>query len=98
MSSINHAALNSNPIVPYVPEDLKQYPQFVVWKEGKIPVDPKTGKNASITDPDTWSNYETACRAYLTGHYCGIGFVFTENDPFIFLDIDDCLEGRVIPP
>ena len=73
-------------------------------KEGSKPVkllcNPKTGKPARTrndptksypdTAPDTWGTYEEAVRAYRTGKWAGIGFVFTEGDPFIGGDIDEC--------
>jgi len=84
---------------PQVPDALKEFPNFVVWrlipnanggKPKKLLFDPKTYQVASSTNPNTWSNYETACLALRNGGFNGIGFVFTENDPFVFLDIDDC--------
>ncbi len=82
-----------------VPEAIKSFHQFVVWKlipdknggkAKKLPFDPKTGRSASTTDPTTWSDYDTACKTISTHSYSGIGFVFTANDPFIFIDIDNC--------
>ena len=77
---------------------LTKYPQWVVWKYDyrgdkltKIPIDPKSEENASATDELTWSDYKTALakwreRPHL---YKGLGFVFTEEDPFCVIDIDD---------
>ncbi|MER8859457.1 DUF5906 domain-containing protein [Mesorhizobium sp. M0757] len=82
-----------------VPEPLKAYPQFVVWrliqrpgepKPAKLPFDPKTGQAASATEPATWSDYGTAARAASTGRFNGLGFVFTNEDPFAFIDLDNC--------
>jgi hypothetical protein len=54
-----------------IPEDLKQLPQWVLWrgadridqqtgevKLNKIPIDPQTLKNASTTDPETWGTFD----------------------------------------
>lgn len=95
---------------PRVPDALKPYPQFVVWrletisdrpKPAKVPYDPKSGQRASVTDPTTWGSYQEATAAMVSGRYSGLGFVFTANDPFVFLDFDDCkddngnwIEGR----
>lgn len=82
-----------------VPEVLKLWPQFVVWKleeitnrpkPSKVPYDPKTGRKASPTDPATWGSFDQSELAFASGIYTGIGFVFTEQDPFVFLDFDDC--------
>lgn len=83
---------------PRVPNALWTYRQFVVWKLedtgrpklAKVPYDPKTGSRASSTDPATWGDYSDALEALKSGQYSGIGFVFTPNDPFVFLDFDDC--------
>ena len=86
---------------PNVPDPLKELNKFVLWKHEqkpnqkkptKVPYNPTTGKRASVSDPATWSDYETACRALSAGEYSGIGFVFTKDDPFVFIDLDDCLD------
>ncbi|TIX65182.1 MAG: hypothetical protein E5V30_27765, partial [Mesorhizobium sp.] len=90
------AALSGNAAVP---EALKAYRQFVVWrlvqrpgepKPAKLPFGPKTGQAASSTDSSTWTDFDTAARAVAAGSFNGIGFVFTANDPFAFIDLDDC--------
>lgn len=86
---------------PSIPETLKPYKQFVVWKlvpqpdkkkPTKVPFDANTGGYASVSNPITWSDYDTACRMFSTGEYNGLGFVFSANDPFAFIDIDDCYD------
>ncbi|MER9258998.1 DUF5906 domain-containing protein [Mesorhizobium sp. M0619] len=92
-----------------MPEALKAYQQFVVWrlvkragepKPAKLPFDPKTGLTASSTDPTTWTDFATAARVAAAGGFNGIGFVFTADDPFAFIDLDDCrdpLTGDWLP-
>lgn len=46
------------------------------------------GKNASSTDPATWSTFDEVKAAYEKGGFGGVGFVLTENDPFTCIDID----------
>nr|BDD44141.1 hypothetical protein 13 [bacterium] len=83
-----------------IPEELKQYAQFVVWRRvekepgkwAKIPYDPKTDKAASTINPEHWGNYNDAIDAYLFGEYDGIGFVFSTSDPFVGVDLDHCVE------
>lgn len=80
-----------------VPDDLKAPPQWVAWRRGekrdgkwtKIPVNARTGRNASHNLPDTWSDFQTACR-YADEHNLGIGFVFSADDPFCGIDLDKC--------
>lgn len=86
-----------------VPDPMRQYPQFVLWrlvqkpnrpKLDKVPFNPLTGLPAAVDNPATWTNYETARATFERGGFDGIGFVFTPNDPFVFVDLDDCLDQR----
>jgi len=78
------------------------YRQFIAYtlvprndgtgKVDKFPVDCRTGKVASAHDPAIWTDAQTALATVNAwGAPYGVGFVFTENDPFFFLDIDGCL-------
>ncbi len=87
-------------------EELKALPQWVAWrsepvegrdKPAKVPYDPKTGRRASSTDPETWGSYEEA-RAYANRTGGGVGFVFTEGDPYCGIDLDGAVvDGEVQP-
>ncbi|MEW6520768.1 MAG: AAA family ATPase [Thermodesulfobacteriota bacterium] len=73
------------------PEAFKSYRQFILWSGDKIPVNPQTLRPADPHDPATRLDYQTAAgMADLLGPGYGLGFVFTDNDPFFFLDIDHC--------
>lgn len=92
------------PNLEAVPEELQQYRQWVVWKAvpmkkrdgsvkvNKVPHNPKTGKPASSNRPGTWGTFDDACEAMLMDSYTGIGFVFTANDPFVGIDLDNCFD------
>lgn len=81
---------------------LGAYRQFIVvqlspsaakpGKTDKWPLDPRTGRRADAHDPSNWLDAATACATATAWgpSYC-VGFVFTEADPFWFLDIDACL-------
>nr|WP_246045795.1 hypothetical protein [Halorussus ruber] len=56
----------------------------------KIPVTPGSGEFASSTDSETWTGFETALDYVQTGNAAGIGFVFTDDDPIVGVDLDDC--------
>ena len=75
-----------------IPVELREIHQWVVRDERKVPYNPITGQPASSTDPTTWDSYENAIRAYQTGKYAGIGFVFTESDPYVGVDYDHIRE------
>lgn len=77
---------------------LRGFPQFVLWKLvasrrqagkfDKLPCD-INGKICSAHDYSKWLDVDTAIQAAasLPGDY-GVGFTFTKDDPFFFVDID----------
>lgn len=76
--------------------------QWVVWrleykpgilKPTKIPYNARTGEPASSMAAETWSDYITACNAVTTGRFSGIGFVFSDLDPYFFFDLDGCRDA-----
>lgn len=78
---------------------MRAYPQFVLWKAvpsktrpgkvDKFPCD-VTGQVNDAHNPTIWLDADTAVMtASLLGDEYGVGFVFTVNDPFFFVDIDD---------
>ncbi len=81
--------------------------QWVAWKYGpprgdgkpsKIPIDPNSGKQASVTDSGTWAGFKAASEAVDRYGCAGVGFVFTDGDGFMFVDLDDCIvDGQVAP-
>lgn len=84
---------------------LAVYPQFVAWRieqrlnsagllvPTKVPYSPITGYGASSADPSHWGTYDQAVKHQQAMGMDGIGFVFTERDPFFFLDIDKSLQN-----
>jgi len=79
--------MNNTLLYNNIPEELKRLPQWVCCHdtETKILLSPFTLKPASVTNPNTWGTYLDALNAN-TKH---IGFVFTENDPYCVIDLDD---------
>lgn len=79
-----------------IPSELRSLNQWVVWrykdvkgtKPTKVPYDAKTGLLASVNDPSTWCSFEVVISVVV--NYSGIGFVFTNDDKFTFIDLDDC--------
>jgi len=78
-----------------IPAELRERHQWVIWrretrdgKTTKVPYqanDPS--RRASTTDPATWSSYEDAeAASVLDGD--GIGYVFTDDDPYVGIDLD----------
>lgn len=88
-----------------IPDELQQREQFVCWRYSrsgdgashrwcKQPISPIDGKLAKITAPETWSDFGTAVNTFQRNksHLAGIGFVFTDDDPFVGIDLDHCLD------
>lgn len=86
-----------------IPEELKQRTQIVCWRLAtsdaetsprwcKQPISPIDGKLAKVTSPDTWSDFGTAVNMFQRNksYLAGIGFVFTDDDPFVGIDLDHC--------
>ena len=79
------------------------YPQFLCWtvkqdiktgRDYKVTVNPVSGRNCDSQDPANWMSAADACTiAEASPHVRGVGFVFTTDDPFVFVDIDKCLEA-----
>ncbi|MBA2704786.1 MAG: hypothetical protein H0U60_13155, partial [Blastocatellia bacterium] len=57
-------------------------------KTTKEPINARTGNLASTSNPETWCAFETAIQR--SESWDGIGFVFTEADPFVGIDLDGC--------
>jgi KaiC/GvpD/RAD55 family RecA-like ATPase len=75
-----------------IPEELKKHRQWVNWKlitrEGKqtkVPFQPN-GAYASSTDPATWCMFSELAKV----GFSGFGFVFSQEDPYIGIDLDGC--------
>jgi len=85
-----------------IPQELKELKRWVVWKLElghdkrltKIPYNPRTGNKASSTNPKTWEDF-TFCRKILdmTNSYAGVGFVLSDQDDIICIDLDS-KEGK----
>jgi len=86
-------------IAKAIPEALRRVPQWVLWKyelrDGRITKVPYTvfGTRASVNDPDTWTDFETAWHMYTLGGYSGLGFVLTEEAGIVCVDLDHARDG-----
>lgn len=76
---------------------MTHYKQWIIWdlwfdpdenKYKKMPVDARTGNFCNAHNPDVWLTYEQAVASCKENR---IGFVFTKDDPFFFVDVDHCL-------
>lgn len=77
-----------------------RYPNGAVTKEAlkaklngkphKLPIDPHRGGPAQTNARSTWTSFGRAAAAVQKWHLSGVGFVFTTDDPFAGVDLDDC--------
>lgn len=82
-----------------VPDELAVLPQWVVWKlekrkgkTTKIPYRARDGRAASSTDPLDWCSFDEALEGRERLDMDGVGFVFTEDDPYCGVDLDHCVD------
>ena len=81
--------------------ELSHRDQWIVWKylpplpgsdkPRKVPFCPATGKPASTTDPATWGTFDAALS--VVAAYEGTGFVFSADDPYVGIDLDNCVDA-----
>jgi putative DNA primase/helicase len=92
----------SEPILSNIPDELKTYNQWVLWKYGisysngkcrttKMPYS-INGTFAKVNDPTTWDSFENAIDVFKGGRYSGMGFMFTEKDQFCGIDYDHIID------
>lgn len=71
-----------------IPEELKKLDQWVCAIDGsKVPMRAWENMAASSTNPETWSDFETAFESYKLHYYDFCGFVFADNG-FVGIDVD----------
>jgi putative DNA primase/helicase len=88
-----------------VPACLRERAQWVCWqyierdgKATKCPISPTKGGNASSTDVATWGTFAQAVAACQAADLDGIGFVFSADDPFTGVDLDNCIDPTTGQP
>lgn len=94
-----------------IPAELRALPQWVCFRDvapdspeyarSKGPIDPHVtdrAKNASVSDPQTWATFEEAVSACEEGGFGGVGFVLTEGDPYLCIDLDHVIDGGEVDP
>ena len=87
-------------------QPMGDYAQFILYKKvpkpdgktDKLPVDPRTldvyAKGSGWQqDPTAWTTFDNA-QALAARSGLDVGFFFTPDDPFFFVDIDNCNTGQ----
>lgn len=96
-----------NLTLDHIPQSLRALPQWVAWryitrdgKQTKAPVSPHDGSLADSTSHSSWGAMEQAIEACRSDRsLAGIGFVFTADDPYCGVDLDNSIdsEGNIKP-
>ena len=83
---------------PHIPSELTLFRQWICWrwetcdgKRTKVPINPRNNTNARVTDNTNWGTFDEALTSFKRYHLAGVGFVFTEHDPYVGIDLDSCL-------
>lgn len=91
-----------------IPETLKTLERWILWRYipkrkpngdihwAKVPYQ-ASGREAKSNDPNTWTDYDSACDALIMGGddgkaFDGLGFVFSDDDDLAGIDLDDCID------
>lgn len=78
---------------------LAKYDQWILWRPmlkdnghvDKLPINPRTMQVGDPHDPKGRVSFKAVAEAeHRFANQFGIGFVFTKDDPFFFIDIDNC--------
>lgn len=83
------------------PSGLTELDQWIAWttemrdgKETKVPINAETEEYAKSNEPKTWTDFETADALAQSSDEYGLGFVFTVDDPFVGIDLDDVRDPK----
>lgn len=96
----SNSAVDLNVVTQTTPVCLRDRAQWVAWryierdgKQTKAPVNPLTCGLADSTDASTWGTFQQAVAAcQQRPNLAGVGFVFTPDDPYCGVDLDDCID------
>jgi primase-polymerase (primpol)-like protein len=89
------------PLVSALPAELCALPQWVMWayrlnsqktRWTKEPLQ-TDGTSASTSDSMTWTTFAQAAAAYDRTKFDGIGFVTTDRDPYLLIDLDHAVDS-----
>ncbi|OLN23943.1 hypothetical protein BTO30_00490 [Domibacillus antri] len=85
-----------------IPKEMREMKQWVCYKAvprgekiTKVPVNPNTGMNMDSNSVENWLSFEEAIQYTGKNFITGIGFVFTEADDLVGIDIDGCVENGI---
>jgi hypothetical protein len=86
--------------VPLALAHLRNEPRWVAWnyrwiekarKWTKPPLDPRTGRNASVGNPQTWTTFDVAVAGMERHGLAGVGLVLIAGGGVSGIDLDHCI-------
>ena len=89
-----------------IPDELKMFSNWVAWrfenirgraKSAKVPINPKTGERASVTNPAHWGAFGESVIAMERYEANGIGLVLAMNTKaagITCIDLDSCRDAE----
>ena len=95
--------MNENNMLSKIPQTLKQLPRWILWRletrdgaQTKVPYR-TDGVRASCTNPNDWTDFATASRAFDPRKYNGLGYVLKREDNIVCIDLDNCFrdDGQI---
>lgn len=75
-----------------IPTELKLLDQWVIHNEKKVPL--TQNGYASTNNPQTWLTFPDAMSLLTRNTHYGLGFVFSPDDPYIGIDLDNCINNN----
>jgi len=91
-----------------IPLELRSIPRWIVWdycdygeagkKPRKVPLREGRDVGADYTDPAVWRSFEAVTEEARRRGGLGIGFVFSEDDDLVGVDLDDAISGGELKP
>jgi hypothetical protein len=96
---VSAASAEPRRVTVQLPSELYDLQQWVLWRYDHVGGKPRkipyqtSGEPAKTNDPLTWADYGEVISALPKLRDAqGIGFVFSEADPYTGVDLDDCLD------
>lgn len=104
MSSARRLKTAEPPLSPIaVPQLLRDIPRWICWdymdygdgkKPRKVPISPNGDYGVNYNDPSAWRPFEDVMREAKDRGGLGVGFVFSEDDDIIGVDLDNAYDEQ----
>ena len=105
-TKVDKFSANEEKLRENVPEEMKQRPNWVIvrTKENtdtgrleKYLIDVHTGKFAESDNPETWTDFETACKYAKENGGVSLAYALDGKDGICCIDLDHCIDDQGNP-